>query len=69
MNFNRSWSDYETGFGDMSAEHWLGNTRLSGFIHSKHPLSLKEACTTFSDFRVSCHVTVVFIKKQVDDFQ
>lgn len=28
-NFNRSWSEYKNGFGDLSNEFWFGNN----FIH------------------------------------
>ena len=24
MDFARSWTEYESGFGDLSGEHWLG---------------------------------------------
>ncbi|PIK53518.1 putative angiopoietin-2-like, partial [Apostichopus japonicus] len=29
VNFNRSWSQYEDGFGFLSTEFWLGNEKLS----------------------------------------
>ncbi|XP_071835340.1 uncharacterized protein [Apostichopus japonicus] len=29
VNFNRSWSQYEDGFGFLSSEFWLGNEKLS----------------------------------------
>ncbi|PIK53515.1 putative angiopoietin-4-like [Apostichopus japonicus] len=29
VNFNRSWSEYEDGFGFLSTEFWLGNEKLS----------------------------------------
>lgn len=28
VNFNRTWSDYKKGFGDMRGEFWLGNDRI-----------------------------------------
>ena len=27
-DFNRDWSDYQDGFGNVAREHWLGNTLL-----------------------------------------
>ena len=29
VNFNRSWSQYNEGFGFLSTEFWLGNEKLS----------------------------------------
>ncbi|XP_062303553.1 microfibril-associated glycoprotein 4 [Osmerus eperlanus] len=28
VNFNRKWQDYRDGFGELRAEHWLGNDHL-----------------------------------------
>ena len=28
VNFNRNWQDYRDGFGELRAEHWLGNDHL-----------------------------------------
>lgn len=30
-DFYRGWEEYENGFGDLKAEHWLGNLR---FVHT-----------------------------------
>ena len=32
---NRSWSDYETGFGDANGEYWLGNEHLHYLTNSR----------------------------------
>lgn len=29
VDFYRNWKNYKLGFGDVNAEHWLGNQRLS----------------------------------------
>ncbi|VDI57829.1 Hypothetical predicted protein [Mytilus galloprovincialis] len=28
INFNRTWKDYEYGFGTINGEHWLGNDKI-----------------------------------------
>ncbi|XP_076087740.1 fibrinogen-like protein A [Mytilus galloprovincialis] len=28
VSFDRFWSNYKTGFGDITGEHWLGNDNL-----------------------------------------
>lgn len=30
INFNRTWKDYEYGFGTINGEHWLGRLTLVG---------------------------------------
>ncbi|XP_068244003.1 ficolin-2-like isoform X2 [Palaemon carinicauda] len=35
VNFNRSWSEYRTGFGDPLGEFWLGNEHLHTMTSSK----------------------------------
>ncbi|KAL5019646.1 hypothetical protein ScPMuIL_002538 [Solemya velum] len=32
VDFNRSWADYEAGFGDLNGEFWLGNSLLSQLV-------------------------------------
>ncbi|XP_017278610.1 fibrinogen-like protein 1 [Kryptolebias marmoratus] len=34
--FNRSWSEYKDGFGDMNAEFWLGNDNLHRITTQGH---------------------------------
>ena len=39
-DFNRDWDDYALGFGNLSAEHWLGNWNLN-VITSAKPYELR----------------------------
>ena len=25
-DFNRNWNDYKTGFGNVTSDHWIGET-------------------------------------------
>ena len=38
VNFNRGWSDYKNGFGDVNGEYWLGNEFVHQYTKSQ-PLS------------------------------
>ena len=38
VNFNRGWSDYKNGFGDVNSEYWLGNEFVHQYTKSQ-PLS------------------------------
>ena len=31
MDFDRTWSEYEAGFGDLHGEFWWGNKKLQSF--------------------------------------
>ncbi|XP_013886097.1 fibrinogen-like protein 1 [Austrofundulus limnaeus] len=46
--FNRSWSEYKDGFGDMTAEFWLGNEILH-HITTQGNYSLKINLEDFDD--------------------
>ena len=35
-NFDRNWDDYKRGFGNMSAEFWLGNARIHALTVRKN---------------------------------
>lgn len=34
LNFDRSWTEYQNGFGDFDGDFWLGNEMLFRLIHS-----------------------------------
>ena len=35
MDFYRTWSEYETGFGLVVGEHWLGNEKIHRLTSQK----------------------------------
>uniref|UniRef100_A0A182MY97 Fibrinogen C-terminal domain-containing protein n=1 Tax=Anopheles dirus TaxID=7168 RepID=A0A182MY97_9DIPT len=42
VDFNRSWSDYKYGFGDLHGEHWLGLQKLLRILSSeRHELLIE----------------------------
>lgn len=47
-NFNRSWSDYRTGFGDLNGEFWLGNDAIHR-LTSNQDVKLKIILTDWND--------------------
>ncbi|KAL5011703.1 hypothetical protein ScPMuIL_010254, partial [Solemya velum] len=49
VDFDRDWESYETGFGDLMGEFWLGNN----FIHSITNQGLYELMVNMSDFEGS----------------
>ncbi|CAC5414742.1 Fibrinogen-like protein 1,Fibrinogen-like protein A,Tenascin,Ryncolin-2,Ryncolin-4,Fibrinogen C domain-containing protein 1-A,Microfibril-associated glycoprotein 4,Tenascin-N,Fibroleukin,Angiopoietin-related protein 7,Ficolin-2,Ryncolin-1,Tenascin-R,Ryncolin-3,Ficolin-1,Fibrinogen C domain-containing protein 1-B,Fibrinogen C domain-containing protein 1 [Mytilus coruscus] len=34
VNFQRTWTDYENGFGDLNGEYWLGNKHIHSLTSS-----------------------------------
>ncbi|KAJ8033368.1 Fibrinogen-like protein A [Holothuria leucospilota] len=59
--FNRSWTEYKTGFGFLSQEFWIGNDKLS-FLTNQNTYELRidvtssndlSFCITYNRFRVS----------------
>ncbi|XP_052086256.1 fibrinogen-like protein A [Mytilus californianus] len=34
VNFQRTWTDYENGFGDLNGEYWLGNKHINSLTSS-----------------------------------
>ena len=40
LNFDRNWADYETGFGDVSGEHWLGLENIVRLCPRNSPTSV-----------------------------
>ncbi|PIK59895.1 fibrinogen-like protein A [Apostichopus japonicus] len=54
INFNRSWEDYQLGFGFLSSELWIGNKRLSYLTSQKrYQLRIDLTTTDGSSFYVT----------------
>ncbi|XP_071836029.1 fibrinogen C domain-containing protein 1-A-like isoform X4 [Apostichopus japonicus] len=54
INFNRSWEDYQLGFGFLSSELWIGNKRLSYLTNQKrYQLRIDLTTTNGSSFYVT----------------
>jgi len=41
INFTRSWDEYKVGFGNLSAEFWIGNDLLSHLTSNQQPVRLR----------------------------
>ncbi|CAH1975398.1 unnamed protein product [Acanthoscelides obtectus] len=61
-NFNATWEDYEQGFGDLSADFWMGNDFLQR-ISAKYNLILRVELEDFENN----HVWAEYDKFQVLD--
>ncbi|XP_065079884.1 ficolin-2-like [Ochlerotatus camptorhynchus] len=61
VNFYRSWSEYENGFGDLRAEFWLGLKRIHELTYTRrHELHIllqdfdgRTVVAQYSDFSVA----------------
>ena len=61
VDFYRNWQNYKLGFGDVNAEHWLGNDKLHELtsLHSQNEMRVdleavdnEKKQATFSNFKV-----------------
>jgi len=55
-NFNRSWSEYAAGFGDLNKEYWLGNDRISALtnqecVNLRFDMADFEGETRYAEYR------------------
>ena len=41
VDFYRNWQNYKLGFGDVNAEHWLGNEKLYKLLSLHHNNELR----------------------------
>ncbi|KAK3092685.1 hypothetical protein FSP39_005872, partial [Pinctada imbricata] len=49
VNFNRSWSEYENGFGDVNGDFWLGNKYIRALAQQKNYfLGLRQYTSSWS---------------------
>ena len=63
VDFYRNWANYKLGFGDVNAEHWLGNERINILLSAtevNHELrvdmesvSNEKAYATYGNFSIS----------------
>ena len=45
VNFWRNWASYESGFGDLNGEHWLGNAKMHQFTNQGGTYTLRVELT------------------------
>ena len=59
VDFYRDWSQYKSGFGDLSGEHWLGNDNLVSLTSDKSrgTWDLRIDLTDWSDDRAFAQYT------------
>ena len=48
VNFFRGWTMYESGFGDVQAEHWLGLKKISCLTGAKPKVELRVELADFA---------------------
>uniref|UniRef100_A0A182QMH7 Fibrinogen C-terminal domain-containing protein n=1 Tax=Anopheles farauti TaxID=69004 RepID=A0A182QMH7_9DIPT len=69
LNFNRSWSEYEHGFGDVKGEHWLGLKKLHRILSSeRHELLLHSELVSIKRYTIQGYANddpAVFIQHRI----
>ena len=55
VDFYRTWDEYETGFGDLLGEYWLGNKNIHlltkvGNQHIKFQLGLPDGTMKYAEY-------------------
>lgn len=58
VNFNRSWSEYKAGFGDVAGEHWIGNEILHTMISSREYTLRMDLKVSSNDFKSALWNTI-----------
>lgn len=63
-NFNRSWSDYKFGFGQLTGEFWYGNDYIHKLTNEDGQMALRIVMTDFKDNKVVANYNRFYVSPE-----
>lgn len=55
VSFNRTWTEYRTGFGDLTADHWLGLEKIHQLTNQNVSYNLLISIDTGNSLKLFAH--------------